>query len=321
MRTAIACLALATSLAWLPVAQGAQPEQTPQPQKTAQPQKAAQAQKNFATPEEAAAALVAGVRAADRAATLAVLGNAAASFVTSGDAVADRAMFARFLEDYQTRNAIETDGDRATLIIGAERYPFAFPIVKSGERWRFDTAAGREELLARRIGENELHAIEVLRAVVDAQLEYASEDRNGNGSLEYAQRLASTPGKRDGLYWQAKAGEPPSPLGALVAEAATEGYAKQKKPQPFHGYFYKPLRGQGSDALTGPLDYVVRGRAIGGFALVAWPANYGNSGVMTFIVNHEGTVYEKDLGPGTQAAASSMTRFNPGKGWTRVPAR
>ena len=303
MKTTMASLAFAASLAWLPAAHGAQTQTT------------------FASPEEAAAALAASLRTPDRAATLAILGKEAASFVTSGDAVADRAMVARFLASYEARNVIEVQGDRATLVIGAEQFPFSFPIVKVGERWRFDTAAGREELLARRIGENELHAIEVLRAIVDAQLDYASEDRNGNGTLEYAQQLASTPGKRNGLYWQAKAGEPPSPLGALVASATTEGYAQQKKPQPFHGYFYKLLRGQGADALTGPLDYVVRGRAIGGFAVVAWPAKYGNSGVMTFMVNHDGTVYEKNLGPDTQAAASSMKRFNPGKGWTRVPAR
>jgi len=303
MKTILAFLAFAAAFAWLPAVHGAQTQTT------------------FGSPEEAVAALVASLRAPDRAATLAILGKDAASFVTSGDAVADRAMVARFLDGYQARNTIETDGDRATLVIGPDGFPFPFPIVKTGGRWYFDTAAGREELLARRIGENELHAIEVLRAIVDAQLEYASEDRNGNGTLEYAQQLASTPGKRDGLYWPAKAGEPPSPLGALVAAATTEGYAKQKNPQPFHGYFYKVLRGQGADALTGPRDYVVRGRAIGGFAVVAWPAKYGNSGVMTFLVNHEGTVYEKDLGPNTQAEASGMRRFNPGKGWTRVPTR
>ena len=303
MKPAICLVMLAAVLSWVPVAYGAQP------------------QKTFASPEEAVAALVASVRAADRATTLAVLGNDAASWVTSGDTVADRAMVARFLEAFEARNAISKAGDRVTLTVGKDDYPFAFPIVKAGERWRFDTAAGKEELLARRIGENELDAIQILRAIVDAQLEYASEDRNGNGTLEYAQQFASKPGKRDGLYWPVKSGEPPSPLGALVASAADEGYAKQKKPQPFHGYYFRPLKGQGRDATTGELDYVVRGRAIGGFAVVAWPAKYGNSGVMTFIVNHEGIVYEKDLGPDTQAVASSMRRFNPGKGWTRVPAR
>lgn len=303
MRATIAVLALAAGLAGLPAANGAT------------------AQKTFASPQEAATALAASVRSGDRAAILAVLGNDAAGFVTSGDKVADRVMVASFLEAYDARNSIDVDGARALLIIGPNGYPFPFPIAKAGERWRFDTAAGREELLARRVGENELAAIEILRAIVDAQREYATEDRNGNGTLEYAQRFASTSGKRDGLYWRVKAGEAPSPLGALVASAADEGYQQQKKPQPFRGYYFKLLKGEGADAPTGERDYVVRGRTIGGFAAVAWPAKYGNSGVMTFIVNHEGAVYERDLGPGTQAAASSMKRFNPGSGWTRVPTR
>lgn len=302
MRKTFALLAIAALLAWLPAAQGAEP------------------QKTFATPEEAAAALAQSVRAGDRAAMLAVLGSDAATFVTSGDKVADRALARRFVESYDASHKIELAGDRATLIVGTNAYPFAFPIVKSGERWRFDTAAGREEMLARRVGENELAAIQVLQAIVDAQLEYASEDRNGNGTLEYAQRLASSPGKRDGLYWKTKSGEPPSPLGPLVASASGEGYRKENTPQPFRGYYYKMLKGQGPEAATGQQDYVVRGRAIGGFGVVAWPAKYGNSGVMTFIVNHEGTVYERDLGPNTQAAASAMTRFNPGPGWTKVQA-
>lgn len=303
MKTALAWFAIAMSLAWLPATH------------------AAQSQRTFASPQEAAAALAASVRSGDRAQMLAVLGSDAGSFVTSGDKVADRAMAAKFLESFDARNTLDVAGDRATLIIGPDGYPFAFPIVKAEGRWRFDTEAGRDELLARRIGENELAAIEVLRAIVDAQIEYASEDRNGNGTLEYAQRFASTPGKRDGLYWKVKSGEPPSPLGALVAEAADDGYRKENKPQPFRGYYYKLLKGQGVDAPTGKLDYVVRGRTIGGFAAVAWPAKYGNSGVMTFMVNHEGTVFENDLGPNTQAVASGMTRFNPGKGWARVPAR
>lgn len=281
----------------------------------------AQTQRTFASPEEAAAALVESLRASDRAGMLAVIGPDAASWISSGDATADRATIAQFLERYSAKNSIEKTGETATLTIGADGHPFAFPIVKTGDRWRFDTDAGKEELFARRIGENELNAIQTLRAIVDAQLDYASEDRNGNGTLEYAQRFVSTPGKKDGLYWRAKAGEPPSPLGSLVASASGEGYAKEKKPTPFHGYYFQPLKGQGPDALTGDLDYVVRGRAIGGFAVVAWPARYGNNGIMTFIVNHEGTVYESDLGPKTQSLASSMKRFNPGKGWTRVPAR
>jgi hypothetical protein len=250
-----------------------------------------------------------------------MLGQDAASFVSSGDKVADRASFKQFVDAYDARYVINRDQDRATLAIGKDGFPFSFPIVKTGERWRFDTAAGKEEMLARRIGKNELSAIEVLRAIADAQIEYASEDRNGNGSLEYAQRIASTPGKRDGLYWRAKPGQPESPLGSLVASATGQGYGNDKGPQPYHGYFFKPLTGQGPDAPTGKRDYVVRGRAIGGYGVVAWPAKYGNSGVMTFIINHEGIVYEQDLGPDTATEVASMTRFNPGKGWTKVPGR
>jgi len=179
-------------------------------------------------------------------------------------------------------------------------------------------AAGRDELLARRIGQNELDVIKVLQAIVDAQNEYASEDRNGDGVLSYAQKFASASGKHDGLYWPVNAGEPPSPLGALVARAAGQGYAKSEGPTPFHGYYYRMLKGQGKNAASGAFDYVVRGRAIGGFAVVAYPARYANSGIMTFIINQDGKVYEADLGRETQAKASAMQLFDPGKGWSEV---
>jgi len=305
MKTMIRAFALAATIACSPIAIGAQ----------------AQAQATFASPDEAVAALVKAARAADRKALLAVLGADAASFVPSGDRVADRSQLTNFLGAYDKRNAIAAEGDKATLSIGEDNYPFAFPLVKRGDRWQFDTAAGKDEMLARRVGQNELAAIDVLRAVTDAQFEYASEDRNGNGTLEYARRFASSPGKRDGLYWPVKSGQPPSPLGALVASAADDGYEKSAQRRPFHGYYFKPLRGQGPDAQRGAVDYIVKGRAIGGFAVVAWPAKYGNSGVMSFIVNHDGDVYEKDLGPNTQAIASAMRRFNPDKTWTKVPTR
>jgi DUF2950 family protein len=276
------------------------------------------AQKSFASPEDAATALVQALKAHDRAATLAVLGDAG-EWVSSGDAVADRATSDRFLASYETKHAIALDGDTAKLTVGNDDYPFAFPIVKAGDRWRFDTAAGKDELLARRIGQNELYTINVLEAIVDAQREYASADRNGDGVFAYAQKFASSPGKRDGLYWPVKAGEPPSPLGDLVAEAAGQGYSKKEKgPAPFHGYYYKMLKGQGKNAESGALDYVVRGRAIGGFAVVAYPARYANSGIMTFIINQDGKVYQADLGKDTQAKASTMQRFDPGKGWSEV---
>ena len=278
------------------------------------------AQKSFASPEDAATALVQALKAHDRAALLAVLGDAG-EWISSGDAVHDRATSDRFVADYETKHAIALDGDAAKLTVGNDDYPFAFPIVKDGAPWRFDTAAGKDELLARRIGQNELYTINVLQAIVDAQREYASADRNGDGVLAYAQKFASSPGKRDGLYWPVKAGEPPSPLGELVADAAGQGYGKkQTGPAPFHGYYYKMLKGQGKNAESGALDYVVKGREIGGFAVVAYPARYANSGIMTFIVNQDGKVFQADLGRDTQTKASAMQRFDPGKGWSEVKA-
>jgi DUF2950 family protein len=284
---------------------------------------AAPAQTTYATPESAADALVQAVKRHDRNAILAVLGDVS-DWISSGDKVADRAAGDGFVAAYEKKHAIQRDGDTARLVVGDDENAFAFPIVKSGDKWRFDTAAGKDELLARRIGENELDAIKVMQAIVDAQREYASADRNGDGVLSYAQKFASSPGKRDGLYWPAKAGEPMSPLGLLVATAAGEGYGKgsaEKGPRPFHGYYYRMLKGQGPAAEGGALDYVVKGREIGGFAVVAYPARYGNSGIMTFIVNHDGKVYQADLGPKTAEIARKMQRFDPGKAWTPVTAK
>ncbi|MFO1316748.1 MAG: DUF2950 domain-containing protein [Burkholderiales bacterium] len=282
---------------------------------------AAPAQATFATPEDAVAALVQAIKANDLPAMRTVLGHAPGA-LSSGDRVADRALADKFVAAYDQKHAIAKDGDTAKLTIGNDDFPFAFPLVKAGDKWRFDTAAGQHELSARRIGENELDAIRVLQAIVDAQKEYASADRDGDGVLAYARRFASSKGKHDGLYWPTQAGEPPSPLGALVAQASGEGYkAKGGEAVPFHGYYYRMLSGQGKDAAGGALDYVVRGRAIGGFAVVAWPAKYGNSGIMTFMVNQDGKVFQADLGPGTQAKASAIKRFDPGKGWSPVDAK
>jgi hypothetical protein len=281
-------------------------------------QAAAPAQRTFASPEDAASALVQALKTHNRTAILAVLGDAG-QWISSGDKVADRASADHFVASYEQKHGISKDGDKATLTVGDDDYPFAFPIVKAGERWRFDTAAGKNELLARRIGQNELDAIKVLQAIVDAERDYASADRNGDGVLEYAQKFTSTPGKRDGLYWKAKAGEPESPLGVLVAHASSEGYKKgEKGPTPFHGYMYRMLKGQGKGAESGATDYVVHGRGIGGFAVIAWPAKYGNSGIMTFMVNQDGKVYQADLGPDTHAKASKVQRFDPGEGWSVV---
>jgi len=290
---------------------------------TTPPSRAASAsQRSFATPEEASAALLQAVEAHNRGAVLAVLGSDAAQWISSGDATADRATSDRFAAAYNTKHAIAVAGDKATLTTGSDDYPFAFPLVKSGDRWRFDTAAGKEEMLARRIGANELDAIKVLEAIVDAQYDYASADRDADGVRTYARKFVSSKGKRDGLYWPTKAGEPPSPLGPFVAEATREGYGKKgSAPTPYHGYYYKLLDGQGKQAASGALDYVVHGRAIGGFAVVAYPAKYGNSGIMTFIVNQDGKVYQSDLGPQTEARASALRRYDPGPGWTLAGQR
>ena len=193
------------------------------------------------------------------------------------------------------------------------------PIVEKGGKWRFDAKQGREEILARRIGGNELDAIKVLQAIADAEEDYASEPRGRDGVVQYATKFASSQGKRDGLYWPTKDGETPSPLGALVADAAGEGYkTDQKSPTPYHGYLYRMLKGQGKNAESGAFDYVVRGREIAGFAVVAYPARYGNSGIMTFIINQDRKIYQADLGPGTREKASQMQRFDPGSGWSQV---
>jgi hypothetical protein len=280
---------------------------------------AAAAQRTFASADEAASALAAAIKKHDRAAILAILGPGTDKWVTSGDAVADRAAGDKFVTAFDQKHAIQPDGDaKATLAIGSDDWPFAFPLIKSSAGWRFDAEAGKNELLARRVGENELAAINVMLAIVDAQHDYVSQDRNKDGVREYARKFASTPGKHDGLYWKTAEGEAPSPLGPLVTRAAGEGYTKGEGPQPYHGYYFRPLRGQGAHAKGGALDYVLKGRMIGGFAAIAWPAKYASSGVMTFIVNHDGVVYQKDLGADTAKQAAAITRFDPGDGWTAV---
>ena len=282
------------------------------------------AQPSFATPDEAASALVQALKATDKARVGAILGPGSATFVTSGDAVADRTAREGFITAYDQKHAIVPDGDaRAKLTIGDDDWPFAFPLEKVGGRWRFDTVAGKDEMLARRIGRNELDVINVMLAIVDAQRDYASVDRDGNRALEYARKFLSGKGKHDGLYWPEKAGEAPSPLGPLMTTASGEGYAlgKSKTPTPYHGYHFRMLTAQGPAAPGGALDYVVRGRMIGGFAAIATPAKYGSSGIMTFIVSHDGVVYEKDLGPQTASKAAAIRKFDPGQGWTAVPAK
>ncbi|MGH8701740.1 MAG: DUF2950 domain-containing protein [Burkholderiales bacterium] len=278
-------------------------------------------QKLFATPEDAVKELVVAIRSHDTKAMQAILGPGSREIVQSGDSVADKAGRERLVKAYDDANKLEKSGDaKAVLSVGKDGWPFPIPVVKDAAGWRFDAKAGKEEVLNRRIGRNELSVIQVVQAVVDAQREYYLRNPQGDKLLQYAQKIASTQGKRDGLYFPTKSGETPSPLGPLVAGAKAEGYSKGEggKPIAYHGYHYRILKGQGPVAPGGAYDYVAQGRMIGGFALVAWPASYGNSGVMTFIVNHDGIVYEKDLGPDTAAAAQEITRFNPDKTWKRL---
>jgi hypothetical protein len=277
-------------------------------------------QKVFATPEEAVKELIAAVKSHSAKSMAAILGPGSRDIVQSGDAVADKAGRERFVKSYEEANKLEKSGDaKAVLSVGKDGWPFPIPVVKDAAGWRFDAKAGKEEILNRRIGRNELAVIQVLQAYVDAQREYYLRNPQRDKLLSYAQRIASTQGKRDGLFYQTKADEKPSPLGPLVDSARAAGYKKGEggKPVPYYGYHYRILKGQGPDAKGGAYDYVAQGRMIGGFALLAWPATYENSGVMTFIVNHEGVVYEKDLGPETATAVQKITKFNPDKTWKR----
>jgi len=276
-------------------------------------------QKSFESLDDAVNALIGAFRADDRKALMGILGPKGGPVISSGDKVADRAAYQRFVAAYDRAHRLEGGGGKVVLYVGDDDYPVPIPLVPDGPRWYWDTDAGDDEILFRRVGRNELSTIEVCLAFVDAQREYYSRDR-GAGMLEYAQRLESTRGKRDGLYWETKPGERPSPLGPLVAEARAAGYTKPEpgKRMPYHGYLYRLLLAQGADAPGGAYDYVVKGHMIGGFALVAYPATYAVSGITTFIVSHDGTVYQKDLGPRTAQIANAMKTFNPDKTWTKI---
>jgi len=281
---------------------------------------AAEKQKTFGSPEDAANALAAASRASDVKALESILGPGSARLIRSGDAVADRRGRERFAQAYAEASKVERQGDaKAILMIGKDEWPMPIPMVKGKDGWRFDARQGGEEVLNRRVGRNELSTVQVMLAYVDAQREYYLRNPRNDKLLHYAQKFGSVPGKRDGLYFPTKAGEAPSPLGPLFTKAKAAGYGKDEDglPDPYYGYRYRILTRQGPDAPGGAYDYVVQGRMIGGFALIAWPASYGNSGVMTFIVNHEGVVYEKDLGLGTATAVGKITRFNPDKTWKR----
>jgi hypothetical protein len=275
------------------------------------------AQKSFASPEEAFKSLVQAARSSDTTELGAILGPDSQDIVSSGDPVADKSGRKRLISLYDEKILIEgAETGWAVVSLGNEDFPFPIPLVKEGDVWRFDTEAGKEELLNRRIGRNELAVIEVLRAYVDAQREYAATDWDGDGAMAFAQQVRSTPGNKDGLYWPAKDGEQESPLGPLAAEAAQEGYTKENT--ALYGYRYRILKAQGKDAAGGDFDYLVNGRMILGFAMVAYPVQYGASGIMTFIVNHNGIVFQKDLGENSEGIAAAMEIFNPDAGWSKV---
>jgi hypothetical protein len=276
----------------------------------------------FKSPDEAVQALVTALKAGSNEELLAVLGPEAKELVSSGDEVYDLQGRQNCLEAYNEQNRVEPDGDKFLLIIGKNDWPFPIPLVKKGNWWMFDTASGKEEILNRRIGKNELDTIQTLLAIVDAQREYAMADRDGDSLLEYARKFISESGKKDGLYWTPQEGEEPSPIGELLANARAEGYASEGAldgPWPYHGYYFRILTAQGSNPPGGAYDYIVDGKMIGGFAVLAFPAEHNNSGVMTFIVNHDGVVYQKDLGENTVELATAMTLYDPDETW--LPAQ
>jgi Protein of unknown function (DUF2950) len=276
----------------------------------------ADAQQSFKSPEEAAEVLAAATKSASREAILKVLGTNSEDIIDSGDDVADSEARQRFLAAYDAKHSVNLEGDKAVLVVGPDDFPFPIPLTRKKAGWQFDTGAGRLEILYRRIGQNELDAIQTCLAYVDAQNEYADKDRTGAGPGIYAQRIVSSAGQKDGLYWPSDGND--SPLGELAARASAEGYKAGSEPRPYHGYYYRILTQQGSKAVGGALNYVVQGKMIGGFALVAYPAEYGNSGIMTFVVNHVGTVYQKDLGERTAVIAKQMTSFDPDQSWKKV---
>ena len=287
----------------------------------------AKSQQTFASPDAAMVALLDALRHHDKPYLKHILGPDGDAILSSGDPVADRADAERFIELYNEDHSISPDNGSGaqSIIVGKNSWPFPVPIVKSGRKFVFDTKTGREEILNRRIGRNELSAEQVCLAIVDAQRDYVARHLTNSDLPEYAQKLVSDRGRKNGLYWPTSDGEEPSPLGPLVASAAAEGYgeaAKGSTTRPtrpaYHGYRYRLLTAQGSHASGGAFEYLVNGHLIGGFGVVAYPAQYGNSGITTFITNHNGIVYQRDLGPETEQAAEAMKAFDPGPGWTKA---
>jgi hypothetical protein len=303
-----ACSALA-SILWFGVAQ-------------ATPPAASEPQRSFGSPEEAVAAFVAALRDHQEVDLRAILGSEAHRVVDSGDPYADRELQQRFVALYDEKHAIvRTSPGHAELDAGPNDWPLPIPLVESNGRWTFDTVAGAQEIVDRRVGRNELSAIRTLLACVDAQHEYFELAKQTKGTSVYATRFLSTPGHRDGLYWQTAEGEPESPLGPLVSAAQDAGYPGELvggKPIPYEGYYFRILTAQGPNAEGGAKSYMASGRMTGGFAIIAWPARFESSGIMTFIVGPDGDVYQKDLGPDTVRIAAATTRYDPDLTWARV---
>jgi hypothetical protein len=301
-----ACSILAMTLHATPQTKAATPVTQPQ-------------QKTFATAQEAANAMVQAVESDNVAALLDIFGPDGKDFVDTGDAVQDknsRVAFVAMTREKMQVNQVARNANRAILLVGKEDWPLPVPLVKQGGMWHFDSKAGRTEILDRRIGANELDAIAICRGYAEAQKEYALEVHDNSGINQYASRIISSPGKQNGLSWKNADGSQGGPIGETIAKALEEGYTS--KSGPYHGYYFKILKGQGQAAPLGELNYDVEGVMIGGFALVAWPAEYRVSGVQTFIVSYNGIVYQKDLGPDTAKAASTMERYNPDKTWHRT---
>lgn len=279
-------------------------------------------QKSFTSPEAAVKALYKAIKSQNNKVLMGILGPGSKEIIYSGDAVSDRVKRTKFIRAYKDKHSIEKQSDdKMILHVGNSGWPLPIPIVKKGKAWYFDAKAGQEEILNRRIGRNELNVLDIMHAYLDAQREYAGKDRNENGVLEFAQRLISTKGKHNGLYWEAKEGEEMSPFGPLVARAAMEGYTEEGTvpgPHPFHGYYFRILKAQGGHAVGGAYDYVAKGKMILGFGLIAYPAQYGNSGVMTFIVNQEGVVYQKDLGRKTAELVETIKVYDPDETWKKA---